>query len=292
MKQKLHVVTNLEVSQVSWAAGFCNSAYSAGATIVTPEQAPANVPKLYIGDEVPWDQIHDPGLTGYFLAAVDGTAQEQINVERAAMTTTPSMADYERAQRMLAGSRVFVDGFPLNLAELDLVRSNVIKHQKGRVGFVGRTDIDKGVDAELALAAVLKKRGIQAVHLSSASNTISAELTALGVEVLENLTREQYLGRLAYLGCVVNTSPRESLFVSGLEASRLGVPVVAPLVEGSGITDWNMKDRFYRPDNFEAAADMIEAAIESDEVPDVTRYSASCYVNRVGERIERLEEER
>jgi hypothetical protein len=155
------------------------------------------------------------------------------------------------------------------------------------VGFVGRTDADKGVDLELLIATDLAKMGMKILHLSSWPNTRAEELVRAGVEVCDNLKRHEYLGRLASLGCVVNTSPRESLFVSGIEATRLGIPVFAPRVIESGITDWNNPEFLYDPSDIQGAAGIISEAsgISDISIPDVSRYSAANYVERVRNHI-------
>jgi hypothetical protein len=285
MKKPLHVVPNLDIGGVSWARGFCDSVSRAGAIITTPDATKVGQPTLYIGDRIDWTTVADHLSTGYFLAAVDGTAQERDNSALAAVTTTPSLADQARARQLLGATHVYADGFPLHFGELDEVRADAGSYRGRSVGFVGRTDKDKGPAAELALAARLIKCGIHVVHLSGTKNTIARELSELGVEVRERIPREEYLGRLARLGCVANTSPRESLFVSGIEASYLGVPVVAPAVFGTGIADWNLADRLYKPNDADDAVEIIERALSSSTVPDVSWYDAAAYVRRVRDHI-------
>lgn len=287
-KHTLHVVPNLDVARVSWASGFCMSAHKGGAEITHPSDVPQDAPRLYIGDAIDW-AVTRPDSMGYFLAAVDGTAQERDNVAHAGITFTPSAADMERARHLLGASRVASEGFPVDFDELDPIAGQV-----GRrdciVGFVGRTDSDKGMDVELGLVERLSALGVAAVHLSSGTNKIGGSLHQRGVEVADRLTRPEYLRRLARLGCVINTSPRESLFVSGIEASRMGVPVLAPLVAESGIADWNLPDRFYNPSNLAEAAAMVLEILGKSDVPDVSGYSANRYVQRVTQQIEMTRE--
>lgn len=287
-KHTLHVVPNLDVARVSWASGFCASAEKGGAQITSPAEVPQHAPRLYIGDEIDWN-LTNPDNMGYFLAAADGVPRERDNVEHSGVTLTPSVADMGRAKCLLGATRTFAEGFPIDLEELDGVAQDAGAHNYS-VGFVGRTDADKGLELELQLVRRLSALGIKIIHLSSTANTIKDQLSRYGVEVAEHLTRSAYLGQLAALGCVINTSPRESLFVSGIEASRMGVPVLAPRVSESGIADWNLPSRFYNPNDIEAAVAMSLDAFGSREVPDVSHYSAREYVARVLQRIEAARE--
>lgn len=290
MKYPLHVVTNLEVSHVTWANAFCEATQKAGAQISNPSEVPAEAPALYIGDSIDWSSVPQPATAAYFLAAADGTDQERINVDHAVFTTTPSRPERERTCRLLGGNAVFADGFPLDLNELEAVKAAQGNQNAFVVGFVGRTEADKGPTRELAIAALLAAQGIRAVHLSATPNLIGSELTALGVTVEQTLNRSEYISRLATLGCLINTSPRESLFVSGIEATYLGVPVIAPQVAETGIADWNKPEWFYEPDEPETALHLIaNIASGNSDVPDVSFYDATKYLERLQRHFEELE---
>jgi len=287
MKYPLHVVTNIDRSQVTWANAFCNAMQNAGAQIVNPGEIPCHASALYIGDSIDWESVDDGEVAAYFLAAADGTELEKDNVSRAAFTTTPSQSEKERMHRLLNGTAVFADGFPIDFGELDAVKAQQPGPRPFTVGFIGRTEADKGPKCELAIADILARQRIKAVHLSSTANAISGELAAQGVDVAQNLQRSEYVGRLAALKCVINTSPRESLFVSGLEATRIGIPVIAPRVAETGIDDWNRPDWFYDPDKPESIVDILSnIAMGDNETPDVSFYESYRYLERINVHFE------
>ena len=281
MKTGLTVVANLDRSSVSWANTFCGAVASSGARVVSAAER-VKSPVLYIGDSIDWDGGDYSRPTGYFLAAVDGTGQERRNVEQAQITTTVSRAEQTRAARLLGGDRVVVDGFPVDFTELQAVADQGIRRLPS-IGFIGRTDEDKGPNLELLIAKRARTFGVKVMHASHIPVARASELTDAGVEVITPTSRKAYLGWLASVGCVINTSPRESLFVSGIEASYLGVPVVAPCVEESGIEDWNHPDRYYDASSPDQAVDLaLELAGSTQvDVPDVSRYGAQQYVRRV-----------
>lgn len=245
------------------------------------------VPKLYIGDQINWQTASDP--VGYFLAAVDQTRQEAVNINFANISTTVSTADKVRAEMLVPYKEVFVDGFPIDLEAIDSAARGVTKnHRRKVIGFLGRTARDKGIDKEIEIAKELSTyAGIDVVHISSTPNSAAKTLIELGVEVMQNLTKDQYLGNLALLSCVINASPRESLFVSGIEATRMGIPVIAPNVAQSGILEWNNPEWIYDQNNASDAAELAVrlCSINSDDIPDVSQFSATHYVKRVKERI-------
>jgi glycosyltransferase involved in cell wall biosynthesis len=286
MSNKLTIVTNLDTNRVSWAEGFCSAAKAGGAE-VSRDIMTDGTPQLLIGDEIDWERTATNN-TAYFLAATDGTQCETENVWRSQFTTTVSRAEKIRTERFFdATDHIFVDGFPLNTAELDTFRIHRKIHSLPTIGFIGRSDADKGPERELLVAAHLKKLGVNVIHISNTMNALTPFLEQLGVEVYQQVSREEYLSRLATLGCVVNTSPRESLFVSGLEAASLGVPVIAPRVSESGITDWNLAQNMYDPDNVEEAAHLaVSLATSYGNVPDVCSYSSNAYVERIAARFE------
>lgn len=288
MGSKLTVVANLDRAQVSWANGFCNAVETAGAEVVNRPWYSANATVLYIGDSIDWTSIGAEQRAGYFLAAADGTDVEDMNIRNARLTTTVSQAEKSRAEHLFGTKTLAVDGFPINFMELNGVRRSAEQRTIPTVGFIGRTDKDKGPELELAIADIARKLGAEVVHISNMTNELRPELEEIGVKVYERVTRAEYLGRLANLGCVINTSPRESLYVSGIEASYFGVPVIAPDVEGSGIADWNPKERFFDGSKPEEAANIAVAlaAAKAVDTPDVSRYAAEPYVQRVLERLE------
>lgn len=291
MASELTVVANLNRAQVSWADGFCSAVESAGATVADlTEVDSAQGSILFIGDVINWKSIDDEGRVGYFLAAADGTTLEAENIRRANLTTTVSSAEQVRAEQLFSSSSISVDGFPIDFTELAKMRCRRAQRSTPTIGFIGRTDADKGPELEVQIAIAAKKRGARVLHISNMANALGPRLKQERVEVYDNVSRAEYLGRLAGLGCVINTSPRESLYVSGLEASYLGVPVVAPWVEGSGIRDWNLPERFYNRNQPEEAVELAMSLSTQQYVntPDVSSYAAPSYVQRVLARLEEM----
>lgn len=281
MTSRLTVVANLDRTQVSWANSFCDAVYQAGAKVVdTPCNTDSS--RLFIGDNISWANDQRDHRSCYFLAAVDGSRNEARNIKNAGITSTVSQAEKSRAYRFFGDDSIYVDGFPMNFSELDEI-DEIRRHQVPKIGFVGRSDKDKGPELELQVASIARAMGAEVVHISNTINTLAPNLRQLGVEVFRSTSRRAYLGRLATLGCVVNTSPRESLYVSGLEASRLGVPVIAPRVKDSGISDWNSDERFFDINKPEDAASLAVtlATTKRVDTPDVSRYAAASYVERI-----------
>lgn len=287
MTSRLTVVANLDRARVSWANSFCDAVDQAGARVVDT-LCDTDSPHLFIGDNIPWVNDRRERRTCYFLAAVDGTEEEAINIENTGTTSTVSRAEKSRAYHFFGDDSVYVDGFPMNLLELDEI-DETRQCQVPRIGFVGRSDRDKGPELELQIASIARKMGAEVVHISNTMNDLAPNLRQIGAEVFKPTSRREYLGKLATLGCVVNTSPRESLYVSGLEASRLGVPVIAPRVEDSGISDWNFDERFFDINNPEEATDLAAtlAVAKCVDVPDISRYAATAYVKRILANLER-----
>ena len=278
---RLAIVTNLNRGQVSWANSFCDAMSQAGAEILDRPHDPER-PALFIGDDIPWETIPHHHRAGYFLAAADGTPSEARNIKMASMTSTVSSAEKIRSLHFFGDSSVHVDGFPIDFSELDRIDSDR-QYKTPILGFVGRSDTDKGPDLELEIASIARKMGAKIVHISNTPNRIAPELEQIGAEIFKPATRSEYLSRLAMLGCVINTSPRESLYVSGIEATRLGVPVIAPHAESSGIYDWNIEERFFDATSPEMATSLAIAlaTTKSIDTPDVSRYAANLYYDRI-----------
>ncbi len=287
------VIENFNGARVSWADLYVRNAQLIGYDVQKTTTSETVGHKIFLGDTLP-GQMGYGGLNLYFLAAADGTENEYVSARRTDAVTTVSSAEKRRLLNAfpdLDPRTISVDGFPVyNQKQIVSALRGTEKSTKDSVAFVGRTDSDKGLELELAIAEELRRAHILTAHLSAGRNMIAHELTSLDVVVKEGLSGDAYLGALSEYGAVVNTSPRESLYVSGIEATALGLPVFSPNATDSGIRDWNLDDRFYNPRDIKGAVAAISETLEAGvelSLPDVSRYSVGAYFDRIDALLER-----
>lgn len=283
--ERLVVVKNFDGSSVTWSDSFCDSAKLFNCEVV---DSIADIEKLdnyiFLGDKIP-KNLGKIGCSIYFLAAADRTQQEYENVIATSHTTTVSNSEKTAILDKfpnINSNKISVDGFPINLELLNTVKKSIKLKMKKSVCFLGRTDSDKGPHEELIAVEALKRLGYSVFHLANCKISIYNELSKLGAIAVENLNGLKYLNLLATMGCVVNTSPRESLFVSGLEATGLGLPIIAPSIVNSGINDWNLPNRFYRSGDIYNLLDIVREIELSNNIiiPSIDKYDHKAYFNR------------
>ncbi|MEI7917969.1 MAG: hypothetical protein WCH58_01145 [Candidatus Saccharibacteria bacterium] len=288
-ENQIAVIKNFDGALVSWSETYCRSAKQQGFDVRSEYNANDLSDKIFLGDKIPKTMGH-AGCNIFFLGAADCSKRELTSIKLTDATTTVSSAEKKRivnAFPYLNPDKISVDGFPIDLELLQGIKESTLSHNRkidNSVCFLGRTDNDKGPNEEIEIVKALRDKGYNIFHLSGGKISISDKLNEMGVNVIEGISGQKYLELLSQMDCVVNTSPRESLFVSGLEASGVGVPVLAPLIEDSGIQDWNLAERLYDYKDISSVVKMIqEISSESRDlvIPDVSYYDKTAYFNRI-----------
>lgn len=295
MNPSKHIVENFWGAKISWADTYTDAASRSGFDILQTTSNDTYGDKIFLGDKLPV-QLGANGIHLYFLAAADGTDTERESSLRTDGVTTVSNAEKSRLLATfpdIEAWRVSVDGFPVyNEDVYDTITRRNTMSQVGSVAFLGRAVAEKGPLLEIKLAKELVRSGLRVLHMSNTVVPIANELQNAGVRVYENIQGEAYLQRLADVGAVINTSPRESLFVSGIEASVLGVPVFAPDNAESGIWDWNIIERKYDAADINSTVDMVRDTLAQKtteiSIPDVSRYESAHYFKDIAQRMDEL----
>jgi glycosyltransferase involved in cell wall biosynthesis len=286
--RKLVVVKNLGTN-VSWSKSYIEAAEKTGCRITSTIDASSPENRIYIGDSIDYRSLGERACNICFLAAADCTEQEHDNILMTNHTTTVSQAEKARITGIFQDineTKITVDGFPVDVDSLELIKSLGAEKIEKSVCFLGRSDADKGPSLEIEMARLLREQDYKVFHLSPCKISIADELISLGVNVFEGITGRPYLKLLSRMGCVINTSPRESLFVSGIEASVLGVPVIAPNAIGSGIADWNKPEYFYSFGDSQSAVNLVKQFMGQHNIlPDLDRFSAEKYFERINRHI-------
>lgn len=291
-KKEFSVVANLSRTDVTWADTYCKAMKRCGVQVSGAVSRNGAEGRLFIGDRLDGVVGNAAGKTMYFLAAVEGTKQEQDNVAHMRWTTTVSPQERERAVRLLGAdpARVSVEGFPLPIERLQALSRFIPRQDARSVCFLGRMMPDKGQNLELELAAGLVSAGFSVLHMSNGHVGGADELRRRGVRVVEGVSGVRYHTLLAGCRGAVNTSPRESLFVSGMEAAALGVMVLAPDVPESGIRAWNRPECLYPADDAQIALEHILTLLASPlpHVADVRRYDEKRYARGIRNRFRHM----
>lgn len=223
-------MTNLDCSVVSWADSFIESLTYRNVKFINSEDIKYHNGDnlLLIGDCIPPEICLYDNQYIYFLAAADITQFEHRNIIMTQACIVPSSTEKRKvdvAWPELA-DKIYVMGFPINPQIIETVNRLHNEYRRKHILFIGRGDIDKGIERELQISKTLRAQKYEVVHISNTQLKYRADMQNSGIDIIERASKEEYLKVIKEAICVINTSPQESLFVAGIEAEMLGIPVL------------------------------------------------------------------
>ena len=214
------VVPNLNIREVTWAPAYCRAAENNGLR-VTNQPSKMESRRVFIGDIIPSELLADSQVAIYLLAAIECLQVEKENILNTHLSLLASTAELTKASDYFGDTgseKLFVAGFPINVAELEKYYISWDKKIRNSVCFLGETRPIKNPSLELEIIRKLHARGYHCFHLSPRGVSISDELKALGCQVIEGISGDAYFRMASQFQYVVNTSYSESLYISGIEA--------------------------------------------------------------------------
>jgi hypothetical protein len=260
------LVKNLNTDDVTWALSFQQSALEAGFKVSDSTYTISHI-KLFIGDVITPEMIADNALNIYFCAAIEGLEEERRSIGLTDVTLLASSQELSKAARYFPeydSSKYLVNGFPVQVSKIKKMASDWSEKKPKSVCFLGETRPEKNPEFELRLILELTQQGYRCAHLSPAAISISDKLQDLGCEVVENIRGAKYLAKADEFQFAINTSHRESLFISGIEAHALGAVPIMPNMPTSGYFDWCPEELMYEPDNIGQVIQLISELSESN----------------------------
>lgn len=284
------VVKNLDVGAVTWAKLFCEQAERYGWGVVdTP--CSGNTYRLFLGDTISKEVLCMDGLNIYLLAAFEGSSSEISNIESTDVTLLPSRSELRKVRQVIPGleiRKLLVNGFPVNTQELLRLRLPFGEKGEKSVCFAGETRPEKNPELEIAVARRLVKEGFSCIHMSPFAVSYKEELANAGVSVMEYVQHSLYINMLTNYRFIVNTSLRESLWISGIEGAILGGIPIAPNHESSGLTEWCPNHLLYNYSSpIEDILKKVTRIREADAIPlsIFSWYDSSQYFKRLCEHL-------
>lgn len=224
----------------------------------------------------------------YFLAAADITQLERRNIILTRACIVPSSTEKEKISAAWPdlSEKIYVMGFPIDPRKIETV--NRLQNEYGRkhILFIGRGDTDKGIEREIQMAQALKAQNYAVVHISNTELKFEAEMRDAGIHIVDGRVKEEYLKVIKEAICVINTSPRESLFVAGIEAEMLGIPVLYLDSENNAIREYSG----YAYQDEQTALRIIAGLSSKDYyIRDLPYYYADHYAERLETLFNQLE---
>lgn len=286
-ENKLFVVTNIDVKNVTWARSYLDSASRAGIEIVDPlSYKPGS--HIYIGDNIPPVNRFTGDKNYYFLAAsslppsdsptADDVEIELNNIQRTDATLLVSNAEKQKINRVYpeVSGKLVVNGFPVDIDRIMRHRSEKVPKT---VCFLGQSREIKNPDFEIELVQELVRSGFECFHSSPSTLTRRKDLEKVGCYTYENIRGRRYFKLVSSCQYYISTSKYESLGVSGIEASLLGCVAITP--RNTGQADWCPPAQTYENYDSKEVVDIVRSRPVPEVNPKLDWYHPIQYFKRV-----------
>lgn len=286
----IYIVTNLDRSVVSWADSFIESLSHHNVKFINSGDIKNHNGDdiLLIGDDIPQEICLYDNRYVYFLAAADMTQLERRNIMMTQACIVPSTTEKRKISAAWPelAEKIYVMGFPINSQKIEAVNRLQNKYGRKHILFIGRGDIDKGIELEIQIARMLREQKYTIVHIANTKLKFKTEMQDAGIYIIEEASKEEYLKIIKEAICVINTSPQESLFVAGIEAEMLGIPVLYLESKYNAIREYS--EHMYRDQ--QTAIHIISGLSSKDYyVRNLPYYDAGHYAERLRVLFNQLE---
>lgn len=238
----IYIVANLDRDKVSWANSFIESLKGRNIQYIEVDEIKAHKGDfiLFLGDAIPAEIHLYDNYYVYFLAAAGFSRIEYKNITATHATIVSSNTEKKKIQKRWkdVSDKIYTMGFPISSRIIKDINDSWKPQKRDYVLFIGRGDIDKGIELELQIAKQLAN-SYHLVHITNTELAYREAMLAAGIRIIEKVEKRKYLQIVKGAICIINTSPKESLFISGVEAAMLGVPVLYIEGEDNAISEYS-----------------------------------------------------
>lgn len=289
-EKPIYVVTNLDCNIVSWADSFIESLTNRNIKFIKSKDIKYHNGDnlLLIGDNIPPEICLYDNQYVYFLAAADITQFERHNIIMTHACIVPSSTEKKKIDVAWPEltDKIYVMGFPINSQIIETVNRHYNEYRRKYILFIGRGDIDKGIERELQISKTLQAQNYEIVHISNTQLKYREDMQNLGIHIIERASKEEYLKVIKEAICVINTSPQESLFVAGIEAEMLGIPVLYVENENNAIREYS---EYAYQDEHDVVRIIAGLSQKDYYIRDLSYYYADHYIERLNVLFKQLE---